>query len=123
MGPTVLNAFRRQWQRTGSVEGYVFQTHRGAPLDIQNFARRDWRRMLAAANLSYRCPEQLRHTAATLMLAAGEAPTYVSQVLGHADCRMLLSVYARFIPGVLGRRDGAALDRIISMDLPCDVGT
>lgn len=112
-GATVVQALRRQWQRTGSRGGYVFQTRRGRPLDMQNFARRDWRRMLVAADLTYRCPEQLRHTAATLMLAAGEAPTYVSQVLGHADCRMLLTTYARFMPGVLGRTDGSALERAV----------
>ncbi len=116
LGATVTQALQRQWQLTGSPDGYVFQTCRGAPLDIQNFARRDWRRMLAAAGLAYRCPEQLRHTAATLMLAAGEAPTFVSQVLGHADCRMLLSTYARFMPGALGRTDGHALERAVAMD-------
>ena len=113
LGMTVAQALQRQWQRTGSPDGYVFQTCRGAPLDIQNFARREWRRMLATANVTYRCPELLRHTAATLMLAAGEAPTYVSQVLGHADCRMLLTTYARFVPGILGRSDGTALERAL----------
>lgn len=110
LGATVLGAFQRQWQRTGSADGYVFHTRRGCPLDVQNFARRDWRRMLAAARLLYRCPEQLRHTAATLVLAAGEAPTFVAQVLGHADCRMLLSTYAKYVPGILGRTDGLALE-------------
>ncbi|WP_454259805.1 tyrosine-type recombinase/integrase [Pseudoxanthomonas mexicana] len=114
LGTSVTQALQRQWQRTGSPDGYIFQTLRGAPLDIQNFARRDWRRMLAAADLTYRCPEQLRHTAATLMLAAGEAPTFVSHVLGHADCRMLLSAYARFMPGALGRIDGRALERAVA---------
>lgn len=113
VGKTTTQALQRQWKRTGSSDGYVFQTLRGAPLDTQNFARRDWRRMMTAKNLAYRCPEQLRHTAATLMLAAGEAPAFVSQVLGHADCRMLLSTYARFMPGALGRTDGQALEHVL----------
>lgn len=113
LGTTVTQAMQRQCQQTGSSDGHVFQTLRGSPLDTQNFARRDWRRMLAAADLAYRCPEQLRHTSATLMLAAGEAPTYVSQILGHADCRMLLTTYARFMPHALGRHDGLALEASI----------
>ena len=113
LGTIVTQALQRQWQRTGSSDGYVFQTLRRAPIDTQNFARRDWHRMLAATKLPYRCPEQLRHTAATLMLAAGEAPTLVSQVLGHADCRMLLTTYARYMPHVLGRRDGQAVESIL----------
>ena len=113
LGTTTTQALQRQWQRTGSSDGYVFQTLRGAPLNIQNFARRDWRRIVTAADIAHRCPEQLRHTAATLMLAAGEAPPYVSQILGHADCRMLLSTYARFMPNALGRQDGRALEQIL----------
>lgn len=118
LGTIVTQALQRQWQRTGSSDGYVFQTLRRAPIDTQNFARRDWRRMLAAAKLTYRCPEQLRHTAATLMLAAGEAPTFVSQVLGHSDCRMLLSTYARHISGSLGRKDGQALEKTLTSYIP-----
>lgn len=114
VGTTVAQALQRQWQRTGSASGYVFQTRRGRPLDIQNFARRDWRRMLASATLAYRCPEQLRHTAATLMLAAGEAPMFIAQVLGHADCRMLLATYARYMPNALGRVDGSAFEVAVS---------
>lgn len=111
--PTVAKTFQRQYRQTGSTDGYVFQTRRGAPLSIQNFASRDWKRILAAAGLSTRAPEQLRHTAATLMLAAGEAPTYVARMLGHSDCRMLFSIYARFMPGALGRADGSAIERAI----------
>lgn len=114
MTPTVRDAMRRQWMRTGEMGGYVFLTRRSQPLDTQNFARRDWRRLLRKAGLAHRAPEQLRHTAATLMLAAGEAPTFVAQVLGHADCRMLLTVYARFMPGALGRQDGAALEAVLA---------
>lgn len=115
MTPTVHDAMRRQWMRTGARGGHVFLTQHGRPLDTQNFARRDWRRLLRKAGLAHRAPEQLRHTAATLMLAAGEAPTFVAHVLGHADCRMLLTIYARFMPGALGRQDGRALEAVLAM--------
>ena len=46
-------------------------------------------------------------------LAAGEAPTYVARLLGHSDCRMLLSTYARYMPNALGRTDGLALQRAV----------
>lgn len=38
-----------------------------------------------------------------------QSPALVSQILGNADCRMLLSTYARHISGSLGRVDGWAL--------------
>lgn len=47
------------------------------------------------------------------MLAAGEAPTFVIQVLGHSDCRMLVTIYARHVAGSLGRRDGGALEAML----------
>lgn len=108
--PMVEAALRRQWDRTGSASGFVFQTARGHALDTGNFASRDWPRILAAAALADRAPEHLRHTAASLMLAAGEAPAFVARTLGHSDCRMLMSTYARFVPNALGRVDGAAFD-------------
>lgn len=37
----------------------------------------------------------------------------VSQILGNADCRMLLSTYARHLLGSLGRADGRALEYVL----------
>jgi integrase len=48
------------------------------------------------------------HAFASNALAAGEAPSWVSTMLGHASPEMLFSVYARFIPNRT-RRDGRAL--------------
>lgn len=111
--PSVADAMARQWRRTGEAGGFVFRTRRGRPIDTCNFARRDWPRMLARAELADRSPEHLRHTAASLMLAAGEAAPYVAAVLGHADCRMLLSTYARLVPDAFGQRDGAAFEAAV----------
>ena len=55
-----------------------------------------------------RQPSQTRHTFASNALAAGEAPSWVAAMLGHASPEMLFSVYARFIPNRT-RRDGSAL--------------
>lgn len=112
--PTLEDTLLRQWVHTGSKDGFVFLSARGCPLDTCNFARRDWPRLLDSAQLSHRSPETLRHTAATLMLAAGEAPTSIARTLGHSDCRMLFSTYARYVAGVLGSADGQCLEAAIS---------
>jgi len=106
-------ALAAQHALTGSADGYVFQTGRGRPIDTSNFANRDWPAMLAKADLAHRRPYQTRHTAATLMLAAGEDPQWIARVLGHADCQMLWRVYSRHIPN-LTRRDGSAFEAALA---------
>jgi integrase len=40
----------------------------------------------------------LRHTAATLALAAGVQPKVVSEMLGHASAAFTLDVYSHLLP-------------------------
>jgi integrase len=44
----------------------------------------------------------LRHTAATLELAAGVSPKVVSEQLGHASSAFTLDTYARVLPHLQG---------------------
>jgi integrase len=55
----------------------------------------------------------MRHTAATLWLASGEAPEWIARQLGHSSTEMLFRVYSRYVPN-LTRRDGSAMDRLLS---------
>lgn len=74
--------------------------------------RRAWTATLARAGVRYRCPYQTRHTYASMMLSAGEDPTYIAAQMGHRDWGMIRKVYARWIPGVradAGHRGAAAL--------------
>ena len=89
MIPSVREAFERQLAMSQGV-GYVFRTPRGCAIDSRTLAKRQWPHLLRAAGLDHRPPEAHRHTGATLMLAAGEAPTHVARLLGHADLPQLL---------------------------------
>jgi integrase len=55
----------------------------------------------------------MRHTAATLWLAAGEAPEWIARQLGHTSTEMLFRVYSRYVPN-LTRQDGSAMDRLLA---------
>lgn len=55
----------------------------------------------------------LRHTMATLMLAAGEHPKVVSKRLGHATVGITLDTYSHVLPGL----QEAAADRLEAMVL------
>ena len=86
---------------------WVFHTHHGHPIDAVNFTNRVWYPLLRLLGLRMRAPYQTRHTAATLMLAAGENPEWVARMLGHSTTEMLFRTYSRFIPN-LTRDDGRA---------------
>lgn len=105
-------ALELQWEKTGSPDGFVFQTTRGRPIETSNFSNRDWPAILARAGVAPRRPYQTRHTFASLMLGAGENPQWIAQMLGHADCQMLWRVYSRYVPN-LTRCDGSAFEATV----------
>ena len=74
---------------------------------------RIWKPLLRHLGLKLRRPYQMRHTAATLWLASGEAPEWIARQLGHSSTEMLFRVYSRFVPN-LTRQDGSAIDRLLA---------
>jgi integrase len=113
MLPPVRDALLDQRRRVPKGVDWVFCTRRGSPIDNQNFTKRVWAPMLAELGLKYRRPYQTRHTAATLMLGAGEAPEWIARVLGHTTTEMLFRVYSRYVPN-LTRQDGSAMARLLA---------
>ncbi len=112
MSNLVYAAMRRQEEATRTLSEYVFCNRQGNPVDNKNFVERVWRPLLNNLSLSLRRTYQMRHTAATLWLAAGENPEWVARQLGHTSTEMLFRVYSRYIPN-LTRQDGSAIDRLL----------
>ena len=55
----------------------------------------------------------LRHSAATLLLAQGVSPRYISDLLGHSQVSFTMQTYAHVLPHV--QRDVAAkMDEILN---------
>jgi integrase len=46
-------------------------------------------------------PYDLRHSAATLLLAAGEHPKVVAELLGHSKITLTLDTYSHVTPALL----------------------
>lgn len=113
MSQPVFEALKRQFEATGKLSAYVFCNREGLPVDNKNFSDRVWYPLLRHLGLAKRRPYQMRHTAATLWLASGEAPEWIARQLGHANTQMLFSVYSRFVPNMT-RRDGSAIDRLLA---------
>jgi len=112
MSQPVYDALKRQYEATGKLSKFVFCNRDGNPIDLHNFCKRVWYPLLQHLGLEKRTPYQSRHTAATLWLAAGEAPEWIARQLGHANTEMLFTVYSRFVPN-LTRQDGSAFERLL----------
>ncbi len=77
----------------------VFCDRRGEPLDRQNLLRRHLRPLLKKAGISADLTlYSLRHSCATLMLAAGIHPKVVSERLGHSSITITLDIYSHVMP-------------------------
>ncbi|UVS78367.1 Putative prophage phiRv2 integrase [Actinokineospora sp. UTMC 2448] len=78
----------------------VFRTARGLSLRANNWRVREFNAAVAAAKLKVKglTPHKLRHTAASLAIAAGADVKVVQQMLGHRDAAMTLDVYGHLWP-------------------------
>lgn len=70
----------------------VFVSRVGTVLHPSN-VRREFRRVLDRAQVSKVTPNELRHTASTLMYDAGVSRDAIADVLGHTSTRMLDKTY------------------------------
>ena len=113
MSQIVYDTLREQYEITSKLSEYVFCNRAGNPIDNKNFINRVWAPLLRHLGLEHRKAYQMRHTAATLWLASGEAPEWIARQLGHTTTEMLFRVYSRYVPN-LTRNDGSAMDRLLT---------
>src|SRR5262249_19494665 len=93
----VLLSLRRLPVQAIDPEAYVFVWRDGKPWHPMAVLR-TWKRVLRAAGVRYRAPEQLRHTFASTMLSRNAPLLYVQRQGGWRSAAVLLRVYARWMP-------------------------
>ena len=76
--------------------GFIFTNTIGGPLDPRNLLR-DFKKICKDAGLGDWHIHELRHSAASLMLAQGVKLQVVSDVLGHSSIRMTADVYGHLL--------------------------
>jgi integrase len=81
------------------ISEWVFPSRTGTPLSVHNVHNRSWKPLLKRAGLpaSTRMHD-LRHTCATLLLSRGVPVKVVSEMLGHGDVAITLTVYQSVLP-------------------------
>lgn len=116
MSQPVFEALKQQYEVTGHGD-IVFCNRDGGFLSNKNVTNRVWYPLLEHLGFKRRVPYQSRHTAATLWLAAGEAPEWIARQMGHTTTEMLFRIYSRYVPN-LTRRDGSAFERLLQNQAP-----
>ena len=112
--PFVVSALRahevrqradRKWAASKWQEhGLVFTTSIGTPLEQSNLSRA-FHSLLDTAGIPRQRFHNLRHSAATLMLAQGVEAPAIMAVLGHSHISTTINLYAHVMPEV--KRDAA----------------
>lgn len=99
-----------EWGANGWAEiGLVFTTALGTALDDANY-RHHLARLCRRAGIGEWHPHELRHSAASLALAAGADLKVVSELLGHTSIRITADTYGHLLDGATGRVTAAVAD-------------
>jgi len=91
-------AERELWGSAYEDTAHVFTREDGTPVHADHLAQR-FERLVKAAGVPAIRFHDLRHTHASLLLAAGVPVLDVSRRIGHASAAVTLTVYARLMPG------------------------
>jgi integrase len=84
-------------------QGLIFANEIGGLLDGQNVTGRYFKPLLRKAELPDIRLYDLRHSHATLLMAAGEHPKVVQERLGHATIQLTLDTYTHVVEGLQAR--------------------
>ncbi len=92
----------------------VFPNTLGRPLDGTNLLRYWFYPLLKRAGLPRIRFHDLRHTAATLLLARGINPKVVSEMLGHSHVSVTLGIYSHVMPH-MQQQAADAMDKALGL--------
>lgn len=95
--------WREQMGTTYEEQGLIFANETGGLLHLRNIDTRHFKPLLERLELPRIRLYDLRHTHATLLLAAGEHPKVVQERLGHATITLTLDTYSHVVPGMQER--------------------
>jgi integrase len=124
--PAFLLAELQLLTRGKSPDDLIFTAPGGGPLRNSNFRRDVLDPAAVAVGIPGLRPHDLRHTAASLAIAAGANVKAVQRMLGHASAAMTLDVYAGLfsddLDDVAARLHDAATRRGVSKMCPAGPG-
>jgi integrase len=106
------NALKAHLEQLQRKQGLIFTTSSGKPISPRNFIRH-FKQTIQEAGLPDLTVHGLRHSHASLLLAAGEHPKLVQERLGHSSITLTLDTYSHVIPS-MGQQVADRLDKIMA---------
>ena len=91
---------------------FLFVDELGHPYRPETLSR-NFTRLARKAGLRVIRLHDTRHTAASLMLAAGESPKVVAEILGHSSPTITMNIYQHLMPG-MSEQAGARLTGMLA---------
>ena len=95
-----LQAHVERMRAEGHEGPWIFCNHRGEPIRKDTLRRKSFEKILEQAKLPRIRFHDLRHTAATLLLAEDTHPKIVQERLGHARIGITLDTYSHMLPSM-----------------------
>jgi integrase len=80
--------------------GLIFCRGNGEPLDPDNLYHREFKPILKRTGLREINIHSLRHTFASILIAAGHSPKYIQNQMGHASINITMDLYGHLMPEV-----------------------
>ena len=96
---TAMQILKDYLDYTKVNQGLIFTTRSGKPVSSRNLVRH-FKLSAQAAGLPEIRFHDLRHTSATLLLAAGVHPKVVQERLGHSQIGLTLDTYSHVVPSM-----------------------
>ncbi len=120
VGPRALALLReQQLARRPHADGYLFAAPEGGPFDPDNFYSRIFKPAACHAGIPELTFQDLRHTGASLMIAAGCHVKVIAERMGHSDGgTLVLRRYGHLYKGA-GQQAAIALESHV-FDPPTD---
>jgi integrase len=111
LAPSVVAALRRHRSAQLRVGGYVFCMASGKAIHPSNLVKA-FKALLVEAGLPAMRFHDLRHSCASLLLAANVHPRVVQELLGHSQIALTLQTYSHTLP-TMGAEVAARMEEVV----------
>jgi len=95
--------------------GLVFASPNGLPINANNMTKREWAEALKQSKIQHVKFHALRHTHASMLIAAGADIKYIQHRMGHSSSRVTLDTYGHLMRGS-GKQVSTKIESVVRLE-------